>query len=397
MQLHLSQNHSQTDKSAGPESWEWRQWEQTSCIWHEITCSLSKQQDKSGSENRPNCTWHEITHLLSSQQDQSGSEGNENRPSGTWCRTTHLLSTQQGIIGVKAVRTNTAAPGMKSLTPCQTNRTKVGTNIVRTDLTCHKMTHKLSGHQASRTKMKVKAVRSRPAAPVMKSLTCCQANSIIVGVMTVRIDSVAPGMQLLTSCQAHRTRVEVKVLVRADPAAAGMQSLTNCQANRTRLGVKAVRMDLAIPATNHSQTIKKRRPECKGSQWEQIGNCTYHEITHFLTGQQDQSENEQRGNESSKMKLLTCCEVNRTSVNEDNENRPGSCIWHEITHLLLNQQDQSENTGSENRSNLPQNHSFAVKPKWPDWEWKQWGHTQLHVPWNHSPPVKPTTPEWEWR
>ena len=55
--------------------------------------------------------------------------------------------------------------------------------------------------------MAVKAVSTDPAAPPMKSLTCCQANRTRVTVKAVRTDPAALAMKSLTPCQANRTRV----------------------------------------------------------------------------------------------------------------------------------------------------------------------------------------------
>ena len=82
-------------------------------------------------------------------------------------------------------------------------------------------------------------------------------------VRKVRREPARPGMKSLTSCQANRTRVGMRT-VRRVPAGPGMKSLTRCQANRTRVGVRTVRRD----------------------------SWTWHEITHLLLSQQDQSGSE---------------------------------------------------------------------------------------------------------
>ena len=51
------------------------------------------------------------------------------------------------------------------------------------------------------------------AGPGMKSLTPCQANKTKVAV-TVRRDMAGPGMESLTCCQANRTRVAVRTVRR---------------------------------------------------------------------------------------------------------------------------------------------------------------------------------------
>ena len=60
-------------------------------------------------------------------------------------------------------------------------------------------------------------LRRDPAGPGIKSLTFCQANRTRVRVRTVRRDPAGPGMKSLTCCQANRTRVGVRT-VRRDPA-----------------------------------------------------------------------------------------------------------------------------------------------------------------------------------
>ena len=82
------------------------------------------------------------------------------------------------------------------------------------------------------------------AGPGMKSLTDCQANRTRVGVRTVRRDTAGPGMESLTNCQANRTRVGVRT-VRRDIAEPGMESLTSYQANRTRVEMRTVRKEIA--------------------------------------------------------------------------------------------------------------------------------------------------------
>ena len=42
---------------------------------------------------------------------------------------------------MKAVRTDTAAPGMESLTNCKVNRTRVEMKVVRTASATHEITH----------------------------------------------------------------------------------------------------------------------------------------------------------------------------------------------------------------------------------------------------------------
>ena len=70
---------------------------------------------------RPSWTWHEITHSLSSQQDQSGSEDSEKGPSWSWHEITYFLSSQQDQSGSETVRRDPAGPDMKSLTSYQAN------------------------------------------------------------------------------------------------------------------------------------------------------------------------------------------------------------------------------------------------------------------------------------
>ena len=62
--------------------------------------------------------------------------------------------------------------------------------------------------------MRVRTVRSDTAGPGMESLTCCQANRSKVGVRPVRREIARPGMESLTSYQANRTRVEVRTVRR---------------------------------------------------------------------------------------------------------------------------------------------------------------------------------------
>ena len=68
----------------------------------------------------------------------------------------------------------------------------------------------------------------------MKSLTPCQANRTRVAVRTVKRDTARPGMESLTYCQANETRVIVRIVER-DTAGPGMESLTSCQTIHPRL------------------------------------------------------------------------------------------------------------------------------------------------------------------
>ena len=81
------------------------------------------------------------------------------------------------------MRRDPAGPGMKSLTSCQANRTRVGGRKVRRD----------------------------PAGPGMKSLTYCQANRTRVGGRKVRRDLTGPGMKLPTYYHANPTIILVRV------------------------------------------------------------------------------------------------------------------------------------------------------------------------------------------
>ena len=59
--------------------------------------------------------------------------------------------------------------------------------------------------QANRIKVKVRTVRRHPAGPAMKLLTCCQENSIKVGVRIIKRHSAGLAMKSLTTCQANRS------------------------------------------------------------------------------------------------------------------------------------------------------------------------------------------------
>ena len=58
--------------------------------------------------------------------------------------------------------------------------------------------------------MEVRIVRRHPAGPGMKLLTPCQANRTRVGVKTVRRHPAGPAMKSHTPCQVNRTRLGVK-------------------------------------------------------------------------------------------------------------------------------------------------------------------------------------------
>ena len=65
------------------------------------------------------------------------------------------------------------------------------------------------------------------------------------------------------------------------------------------------------------------------------------------------------------VKLLTSCETNPTKCGENRL----SCTCHEITHLLLCEQDHSESEVSEHiQIYLPSNHLLAVKKTGPKWK-----------------------------
>ena len=59
-------------------------------------------------------------------------------------------------MGVRTVRRDTATPGMKSLTYCQANRTRVGVRIVRRDIVAPGMVGLLTAYQADRTRVGVR-------------------------------------------------------------------------------------------------------------------------------------------------------------------------------------------------------------------------------------------------
>ena len=89
--------------------------------------------------------------------------------------------------------------------------------------------HECSSNELDKVKEKY------PGELGMKSLTPCQADGTRMGVRTVRRHPTEHGMKSLTSCQVNgRARVGVRT-VRRYPAGPGIKSLTSCQANRTKV------------------------------------------------------------------------------------------------------------------------------------------------------------------
>jgi len=112
----------------------------------------------------PSCVWHEITHFLSSQQDQREGEDSENGPSWTWHVIIHLLSSQQDQSIVRRVRRYPGGPGMKSLTPCQAHRTRVGARTMRMRMDPPIPGMKiLTPYQTNRSQGALRTVRKNPA------------------------------------------------------------------------------------------------------------------------------------------------------------------------------------------------------------------------------------------
>ncbi|KAL4066280.1 hypothetical protein V8B97DRAFT_2010040 [Scleroderma yunnanense] len=60
----------------------------------------------------------------------------------------------------------------------------------------------------------VKTVKKHSTGPGIKALTSCQGNRTRVKMKTLRRHSVAPAMKSLTDWQGNRTRVDVKIVRR---------------------------------------------------------------------------------------------------------------------------------------------------------------------------------------
>ena len=130
-------------------------------------------------------------------------------------------------------------------------------------------------------------VRRHTSGPGMKSLTPCQANRTRVGMRTVRRHPAEPGIKSLTGYKANRTRVIGVRTVRKHPARSGMKSLTDCQANRTRVWVRTVRRHLVGPgmkSLTYCETNRTRAVEWWQSEFRR--HSAVHKITHKLSGQQ---------------------------------------------------------------------------------------------------------------
>ena len=115
--------------------------------------------------------------------------------------------------GMRTVRGHPIGPGIKSLTNCQANRTRVEVRTVGRGTSNHLLTIK----PLNRTRVGVRAIRWHPTGPGIKSLTDCYANRTRVpvpGVRTIRRHPVGPGIKSLTCCQVNRTRVGVRIVRR---------------------------------------------------------------------------------------------------------------------------------------------------------------------------------------
>ena len=61
----------------------------------------------------------------------------------------------------------------------------------------------------------------------MKSLTDCQTNRTRVAVKMVRRDTTGPGIETPTCCQVNRIKVAVRMVRLREAAEFGMESLTS--------------------------------------------------------------------------------------------------------------------------------------------------------------------------
>ena len=107
----------------------------------------------------------------------------------------------------------------------------------------------------------------------------------------MRMHAAVPGMTSLTRCQGKKTRLRV----RKDPAEYyDMTSLTRCQANSISVILRKVRRG---PDEWHEIThfLSSQQDQSKCEDSEKRSSWTWHDITYFLSGQQDQCEKSEKG------------------------------------------------------------------------------------------------------